>query len=328
MGKSGDHRSGAVERKPEEGRGEGAPLASRRWGPRSCRDDRSGARSRSWGPGLPQSNTRGRDTGRRERGAAGEGPAGGERGAESQRLWVPAPGRRGSTEAEGGDGVGVVSVPGRGPATRRGRGFALWDAEGRAEGPAPAPRGTGRGPPRGGGGVRCRRGPTHVQDDGGAPAQRGGAGVRSGDGGDAGGVGDQRRPGLAHPGAHPAQQPAQRPALRRRLPEQPVRAGPAQARRPLAHRARRRRRRRPEARRPPPAPARPPPRAAPPCFSVPEAADGAGPGAGEGGPGPRATCPAPPPPPSPAGRGLGGLPAGEGVRPGDPSGPGGGGGFP
>lgn len=104
-----------------------------------------------------------------------------------------------------------------------------------------------------------------------------------------------------------------------------MRAGPAQARRPLAHRARRRRRR-PEARRPPPAPARPPPRAAPPRFSVPEAADTAGPGAGEGGPGPRATCPAPPPPPAPAGRGLGGgLPAGDGARPGDPSGPGGGG---
>lgn len=49
-------------------------------------------------------------------------PLGESRGAVSQRLRVPAPGRRGFVEVEGGDGVGVVSVPGGGPATRGGAG--------------------------------------------------------------------------------------------------------------------------------------------------------------------------------------------------------------
>lgn len=137
--------------------------------------------------------------------------------------------------------------------TRReveGQGAALWDAEGPVRVLLRAAEGEGEGqggvPTQGegglagpggdgGGGSGSRPARTHVQDDRGAPARRGGAragaGVRCGD------CGGQRRPGLAHPGAHPAQQPAQRPALRRRLPEQPVRAGPAQARRPLAHRA-------------------------------------------------------------------------------------------
>lgn len=186
--------------------------------------------------------------------------------------------------------------------------------------------------PVGGGGLGSRRARTHVQDNSSAPAQRGGAGTGAGvHGGGGGDVGGQRRPGLPHSGAYPAQQPAQRPALRRRLPEQPVRAGPAQARRPLAHRAA------PAtataARKPadprPSAPARPLPgaaaRAAPPSLPLPprprprrRRAGAGGPVAGEGGcapPGPRATCPvstAPLPRPLPRLRAAaGGCPRGR-----------------
>lgn len=153
--------------------------------------------------------------------------------------------------------------------------------------------------PMGGGVLGSRPERTHVQDDSGAPTQRGGARAGAGVyGGGVGGVrggGDQRHPGLAHPGAHPAQQPAQRPALLWRLPQQPVRAGPAQARRPLAHRAA------PATARKPADP-RPPACGPPPRDPLPGAAGGAAP----------PSLLLPPRPRPPRGRAGAGGPGGEG----------------
>lgn len=288
----------------------------------------TGARSRSWGPGLPQSNTRGRDSGRRERGAAGEGPAGGKRGAVSQRLRVPAPGRRGSVEAEGGDGVGVVSVPGGGPATRRGRGFALWDAEGRAEGRAGVPRGekgaSGAGgvlltsrmtavPPRSAAGP----GPGSAAGMAGTPGASGASGTSGARGSPILAPTQRSSPPSARPCGGGSRSSLCAPALHRRAARSHIApaATAAAARKPA------------DPRPPPHDPLPAPPR---PASLSPRPRTPRGRARGRGGPGPRATCPAPPPPPSPAGRGLGGGAAcrGGGVRPGDPSGPGGGGGFP
>lgn len=176
-------------------------------------------------PGRKAPGSRLREGGDPEKWREGAGGGGPSWSRDEARLgWRLAGARRGWSRALGRRGERAGGPPPR--------------EEGASRVPAGAQEG-GVGSARvGGGGSGSRPARTHVQDDGGAPARqawpRTRAGVRSGG---VGVVGGQRRPGLAHPGAHPAQQPAQRPALRRRLPEQPVRAGPAQARRPLAHRA-------------------------------------------------------------------------------------------